>query len=58
LAYAKGLRTVKTCVGSSGAVSVPQNSTLMGQQLEHQLARMYAPHKVQAGGIRPAAQLR
>jgi nitrite reductase (NADH) large subunit len=46
LAYAKGLRTVKTCVGSEWCRFGTQNSTLMGQQLERELARMYAPHKV------------
>lgn len=46
LAYAKGLRTVKTCVGSEWCRFGTQDSTLMGQQLERQLARMYAPHKV------------
>lgn len=46
LAYAKGLRTVKTCVGSEWCRFGTQNSTLMGQQLERGLARMYAPHKV------------
>ncbi|PXX43237.1 nitrite reductase large subunit NirB [Undibacterium pigrum] len=46
LAYAKGLRTVKTCVGSEWCRFGTQNSTLMGQQLERELARMYSPHKV------------
>ncbi|MES2537047.1 MAG: nitrite reductase large subunit NirB [Pseudomonadota bacterium] len=46
LAYAKGLRTVKTCVGSEWCRFGTQNSTLMGQELERSLARMYAPHKV------------
>jgi nitrite reductase (NADH) large subunit len=46
LGYAKGLRTVKTCVGSEWCRFGTQNSTLMGQQLERELARMYAPHKV------------
>ena len=46
LGYAKGLRTVKTCVGSEWCRFGTQNSTLMGQQLERALARMYAPHKV------------
>jgi nitrite reductase (NADH) large subunit len=46
LAYAKGLRTVKTCVGSEWCRFGTQDSTLMGQQLERALARMYAPHKV------------
>ena len=46
LAYAKALRTVKTCVGSEWCRFGTQNSTLMGQQLEHDLWRMYSPHKV------------
>jgi nitrite reductase (NADH) large subunit len=46
LGYAKGLRTVKTCVGSEWCRFGTQDSTLMGQQLERALARMYAPHKV------------
>tara|TARA_R110001599_G_scaffold353676_1_gene595177 strand:+ start:222409 stop:224859 length:2451 start_codon:yes stop_codon:yes gene_type:complete len=46
LAYAKGLRTVKTCVGSEWCRFGTQDSTRMGQELERQLARMYAPHKV------------
>jgi nitrite reductase (NADH) large subunit len=46
LAYAKGLRTVKTCVGSEWCRFGTQDSTRMGQQLERALARMYAPHKV------------
>ncbi len=43
LAYAKGVRTVKTCVDSEWCRFGTQNSTLMGQQLERQQARMYAP---------------
>ena len=46
LAYAKGLRTVKTCVGKEWCRFGTPDSTLMGQQLERALARMYAPHKV------------
>jgi nitrite reductase (NADH) large subunit len=46
LGYAKGLRTVKTCVGSEWCRFGTQDSTLMGQQLEHELCLMYAPHKV------------
>jgi nitrite reductase (NADH) large subunit len=45
-AYAKALRTVKTCVGSEWCRFGTQNSTLMGQQLERDLWRMYSPHKV------------
>ncbi len=46
LAYAKGLRTVKTCVGSEWCRFGTQDSTTMGQDLERELARMYSPHKV------------
>src|SRR2546430_12800883 len=45
-AYAKALRTVKTCVGSEWCRFGTQNSTQMGKDLEHALWRMYAPHKV------------
>ncbi|WP_038165421.1 nitrite reductase large subunit NirB [Thiomonas sp. FB-6] len=45
-AYAKALRTVKTCVGSQWCRFGTQDSTRMGQQLERALWRMVAPHKV------------
>jgi nitrite reductase (NADH) large subunit len=45
-AYAKALRTVKTCVGSEWCRFGVQDSTHMGQELERALWRMYAPHKV------------
>jgi len=45
-AYAKALRTVKTCVGSEWCRFGVQDSTRMGIDLEHTFARMYAPHKV------------
>jgi nitrite reductase (NADH) large subunit len=45
-AYAKALRTVKTCVGSEWCRFGTQDSTLMGKQLERALWKMYAPHKV------------
>src|SRR5690606_2731419 len=45
-AYGKSLRTVKTCVGSEWCRFGTQDSTRMGQELERQLCRMYAPHKV------------
>ena len=45
-AYAKGLRTVKTCVGSEWCRFGTQDSTQMGKDLEHALFKMYAPHKV------------
>jgi nitrite reductase (NADH) large subunit len=45
-AYAKALRTVKTCVGSEWCRFGVQDSTNMGIELERALWRMYAPHKV------------
>jgi nitrite reductase (NADH) large subunit len=45
-AYAKALRTVKTCVGSEWCRFGVQDSTTMGIELEKDLWRMYAPHKV------------
>jgi nitrite reductase (NADH) large subunit len=45
-AYAKALRTVKTCVGSDWCRFGTQDSTQMGKDLERALWRMYAPHKV------------
>jgi nitrite reductase (NADH) large subunit len=45
-AYAKALRTVKTCVGSEWCRFGVQDSTQMGIDLEKGLWRMYAPHKV------------
>lgn len=45
-AYAKGLRTVKTCVGSQWCRFGTQDSTQMGKDLEQGLFKMYAPHKV------------
>ncbi|MDE2367722.1 MAG: nitrite reductase large subunit NirB [Burkholderiales bacterium] len=45
-AYAKALRTVKTCVGSEWCRFGTQDSTQMGKDLERSLWRMVAPHKV------------
>ena len=45
-AYAKALRTVKTCVGSEWCRMGTQDSTRMGKDLERAMWRMYAPHKV------------
>jgi nitrite reductase (NADH) large subunit len=45
-AYAKALRTVKTCVGSEWCRFGTQDSTQMGKDLERALWAMYAPHKV------------
>ncbi len=46
LAYAKALRTVKTCVGSEWCRFGTQDSTQLGKDLERALWAMYAPHKV------------
>ena len=45
-AYAKALRTVKTCVGSEWCRFGVQDSTRLGIDLEKAFSRMYAPHKV------------
>ena len=45
-AYAKALRTVKTCVGSEWCRMGTQDSTQMGKDLERRFFGMYAPHKV------------
>ncbi|PYG33326.1 nitrite reductase large subunit NirB [Pelagimonas varians] len=45
-AYAKGLRTVKTCVGKDHCRFGTQDSTGLGIQLEKALWGSWAPHKV------------
>lgn len=45
-AYAKALRTVKTCVGSEWCRMGTQDSTQLGKDLEHAFVGMHAPHKV------------
>lgn len=45
-AYGKGLRTVKTCVGSEFCRFGTQDSTSMGIALEKDLVGMSGPHKV------------
>ena len=45
-AYAKGLRTVKTCVGSEWCRFGTQNSTAMGVELERMTWGSWYPHKV------------
>ncbi len=44
-AYAKGVRTVKTCVGSEWCRFGVQDSTTLGQRLERTLWAAWAPHK-------------
>ncbi|MBL4870438.1 MAG: NAD(P)/FAD-dependent oxidoreductase [Robiginitomaculum sp.] len=45
-AYAKGLRTVKTCVGTDWCRVATQDSTGLGIQLERILWGAWAPHKL------------
>ena len=45
-AYAKGIRTVKTCVGSEFCRFGTQDSTKMGIDIEKAFDHMWAPHKV------------
>jgi nitrite reductase (NADH) large subunit len=45
-AYAKGLRTVKTCVGSEWCRFGTQDSTGLGVKLERYLCGSWTPHKV------------
>ncbi len=45
-AYAKALRTVKTCIGSDFCRFGTQDSTQMGIDLEKAFYKMWAPHKV------------
>jgi nitrite reductase (NADH) large subunit len=48
-AYAKGLRTVKTCVGSEFCRFGTQDSTGLGIKLEQRLWGSWTPHKVKLG---------
>ncbi len=45
-AYSKGIRTVKTCVGSEFCRFGTQDSTQMGIDIEKAFDHMWAPHKV------------
>ena len=48
-AYAKGLRTVKTCVGTDHCRFGTQDSTAFGIALERRLWGSWAPHKIKLG---------
>ncbi|MCE0504704.1 nitrite reductase large subunit NirB [Roseivivax sp. GX 12232] len=48
-AYSKGLRTVKTCVGSEHCRFGTQDSTGLGVKLEQRLWGSWTPHKVKLG---------
>ena len=57
-AYAKGLRTVKTCVGSEWCRFGTQDSTGLGIKLEKFMWGSWTPAKVKLGGVGLSAQLR
>lgn len=48
-AYAKAVRTVKTCVGSDFCRFGIGDSTALGIALEHALTGLYTPHKLKSG---------
>ncbi|MDF1855049.1 nitrite reductase large subunit NirB [Pseudooceanicola sp.] len=48
-AYSKGLRTVKTCVGTDHCRFATQDSTGLGIKLEKHLWGSWTPHKVKLG---------
>ncbi len=48
-AYAKAVRTVKTCVGSEFCRFGVGDSTALGVKLERSTERLYTPHKVKMG---------
>lgn len=50
-AYTKGVRMVKTCVGSEFCRFGTQNSIAAGVELEHRLENLYTPHKVKLGVV-------
>lgn len=50
-AYTKGVRMVKTCVGSEFCRFGVQDSTATGIELEHRLENLFTPHKVKMGVV-------
>ena len=50
-AYTKGVRMVKTCVGTEFCRFGVQNSTAAGIELERRLENLYTPHKVKMGAV-------
>ncbi len=50
-AYTKGVRMVKTCVGSDFCRFGVQDSTSAGIELERRLENLYTPHKVKMGAV-------
>jgi nitrite reductase (NADH) large subunit len=50
-AYTKGVRMVKTCVGTEFCRFGVQDSTNAGIELERRLEHLYTPHKVKMGAV-------
>ena len=50
-AYTKGVRMVKTCVGTDFCRFGVQDSTSVGIELERRLEHLYTPHKVKMGAV-------
>ena len=50
-AYTKGVRMVKTCVGTEFCRFGVQNSIETGIELERRLENLYTPHKVKMGVV-------
>ena len=50
-AYTKGVRMVKTCVGTDFCRFGTQDSTSAGIELERRLENLYTPHKVKMGAV-------
>jgi nitrite reductase (NADH) large subunit len=50
-AYTKGVRMVKTCVGTEFCRFGVQDSTAAGIELERRLENLFTPHKVKMGAV-------
>jgi nitrite reductase (NADH) large subunit len=50
-AYTKGVRMVKTCVGTDFCRFGTQDSTAAGIELERRFEQLYTPHKVKMGAV-------
>ncbi|MDO8794902.1 MAG: nitrite reductase large subunit NirB [Vicinamibacterales bacterium] len=50
-AYAKGVRMVKTCVGTEFCRFGTQDSTRLGIELERRLENLFTPHKVKLAAV-------
>ncbi len=50
-AYSKGVRMVKTCVGTEFCRFGVQDSTKTGIELERRLENLFTPHKVKMGAV-------